>query len=545
MFLAPPRPTANDKHHPREVVFVLDRSGSMGFTNVFPHAQKALVTALQQLKPQDRFSICCFDDRQIWFGGCCPEPSNELVESTLAELGLPGPDETITIINPETGRPYPTKDGNLRTGTRTPADAKTTTQQISNDVKAHNPELTKTKQQEQGAGAPTPVEEPKREKPVCVRAKPEFVQRAIEWVNGIKPAGLTDILTPLKQAVYGLYNSSRAIETSRSTLKTIMVITDGAVENEREICQFASRVSSAVRIFGFGIGVDCNAYFLRKLSSLGRGYSDVCIVRDTLESQMIGLLSHAQLPVLRDVAVSLVDKDGELLFPKKKPVDNKADSDPAENTSEETDLVTATYWCPDTCPDLYVHAPIIVSCSYRGQLPADAQFHVSGSLPGDVSWSKLVPLERTDAIPLRKVFAQQNIEMLVADSWLANLESDAGKDIRARCVSMAVAEGMPCPYTQMVSVEMTKEEQEQLQTMYPDPTTRRLFFNVNVRKHKKVLIIGTTLTAAVAFGSLAASLTGGVAVAGAEAGAGAGAGCCENGCECDCDCDPGDCCCPM
>lgn len=54
------------KHQPLDVVFVLDRSGSMGGTAI-EEARKALRLCLRQLREGDRFSIIAFDDRQETF----------------------------------------------------------------------------------------------------------------------------------------------------------------------------------------------------------------------------------------------------------------------------------------------------------------------------------------------------------------------------------------------------------------------------------------------------------------------------------------------
>lgn len=58
------------KGAPLDVVFVVDRSGSMGGSSM-EEAKKALRLCLRQLREGDRFSINAFDDRQEWFK---PEP---------------------------------------------------------------------------------------------------------------------------------------------------------------------------------------------------------------------------------------------------------------------------------------------------------------------------------------------------------------------------------------------------------------------------------------------------------------------------------------
>ena len=52
---------ADEKPRPREIVFVIDNSGSMGGTSIV-QAKASLLYALGRLKPTDRFNVIRFDD---------------------------------------------------------------------------------------------------------------------------------------------------------------------------------------------------------------------------------------------------------------------------------------------------------------------------------------------------------------------------------------------------------------------------------------------------------------------------------------------------
>ena len=61
-FVTPPAiEHAEQKQLPREVVFVIDNSGSMGGTSIV-QAKASLIFALNRLKPADRFNVIRFDD---------------------------------------------------------------------------------------------------------------------------------------------------------------------------------------------------------------------------------------------------------------------------------------------------------------------------------------------------------------------------------------------------------------------------------------------------------------------------------------------------
>jgi Ca-activated chloride channel family protein len=60
-FVTPPVVAPNDERRPREIVFVIDNSGSMGGTSM-AQAKASLLYALGRLKPSDRFNVIRFDN---------------------------------------------------------------------------------------------------------------------------------------------------------------------------------------------------------------------------------------------------------------------------------------------------------------------------------------------------------------------------------------------------------------------------------------------------------------------------------------------------
>jgi hypothetical protein len=63
--IAPPKPEFVNPF-PRDVIFLLDRSGSMG-GGIMDAARGALIAGLKDLGPQDRFNVCAFDNLQVYF----------------------------------------------------------------------------------------------------------------------------------------------------------------------------------------------------------------------------------------------------------------------------------------------------------------------------------------------------------------------------------------------------------------------------------------------------------------------------------------------
>jgi Ca-activated chloride channel family protein len=76
----PPVPQAEEKR-PREVVFVIDNSGSMGGTSIM-QAKASLIYALGRLKPADRFNVIRFDDTyDVLFGDSVSATSSNVARA--------------------------------------------------------------------------------------------------------------------------------------------------------------------------------------------------------------------------------------------------------------------------------------------------------------------------------------------------------------------------------------------------------------------------------------------------------------------------------
>lgn len=457
VFLAPPREVESLTAQPKDVVFVLDRSGSMGFADVMDDAKQALIQGLSELNSNDRFAICAFDDKQLWFAGALPEPDEATFSSFMARLqgseagNKSGVEESVT--------------GTTRL--QRPEDV---------ELSISSPE----------------VQEISRERNPLISASTKNLEKAKVWVSSITPGGLTDIMTPLRQATYALHSHrtrqqmKHGISTDRVSM--VFLVTDGAVQNERDICRFGQMIAGTTRIFTFGIGQDCNAYFLRKLASIGRGYTDVALVKNSTKSQITRLISHAQLPILTDVSLS---------------IDSKG-------------LVSHT-WTPASTPDLFYNSPIMISMKYKGELAEGSVLTISGTLSGSSGkakkeWSRQITVKQTSVIPLQKVFAQQHVQELVADAWLADLAKPEGKALREEAVSVAVSESISCAFTKVVAAESSaKDYEERKKTaeeakkkgFKPSPT--------NISRFKQGIVFLGAAGAMFGVGAIAAALTPGIA----------------------------------
>jgi len=268
-----------------------------------------------------------------------------------------------------------------------------------------------------------------------VQAVPEAVERAIAWVSTHCTArGTTDIMTPLQGALAMLAKSG-----APGSIPFVFLITDGAVENEREICKVTQQAQGCARAGGmaalprvctFGIGRYCNHYFLKMLATIGRGLSDAAFTPDRIARQMTALLSAACSPVLTDVQIGISGDAGLEIY-------------------------------PFPVPDLFVGSPVMVSGKIQGGLPPVVE--IKGRLANGQEWSNRIQVmedlgNNALDVPLDKVFIKQRIDLLTGKAWLqreAILEDEV--------VALSVQYGVPSVHTNMCAFETTKAKQASME----------------------------------------------------------------------------------
>lgn len=158
---------------------------------------------------------------------------------------------------------------------------------------------------------------------------PQTLAMACQWVQGIEARGLTDILSPYQVATNILLDNEAggqghdrggkpwavAPTPVTSNIPVIFLITDGAVRNEHEICQFSQQqqeeslkkhpTRKTIRTFTYGIGPYVNQFFLKTLASKGRGYSHICLHQDRIEVTIVELMNRTQNPLLVNVFLDI------------------------------------------------------------------------------------------------------------------------------------------------------------------------------------------------------------------------------------------------
>ncbi|XP_021691763.2 uncharacterized protein LOC110673065 isoform X2 [Hevea brasiliensis] len=137
-------------------------------------------------------------------------------------------------------------------------------------------------------------------------ATAETVERAVKWINlNFIAGGSTNILLPLNQAM-------EIVSNTQGSFPVIFLITDGAVEEERHICDLmeshlTGKGSLCPRIYTFGIGTYCNHYFLRMLAMISGGQYDATYDVDLVQSQMQKLFVKGLSTILANITIDAFD----------------------------------------------------------------------------------------------------------------------------------------------------------------------------------------------------------------------------------------------
>ncbi|XP_052620011.1 uncharacterized protein LOC111910089 [Lactuca sativa] len=327
------------KHFRREVVFLLDKSGSMR-GDPFEKSKHAIITSLLKLNQQDLFNIIAF---------------NEGIQSFSSSLEL---------------------------------------------------------------------------------ATKETIRNATEWMwKTLVAEGDTNLMCPLKQAL-------EMVGKNGELIPLIFLITDGTIEDEREICNMMkfSHVDgclSSPRIFTFGIGSYCNHHFLPMLAHIGRGYYDHAYDVDLIGDRLQRLFNNALSPLLTNVTLDSLE------------------------TLKSYELY------PSRIPDLLPRSPLIISGRYQGKFPELVK--VRGLMTDLSSYVMDIKVRKTSNINLDRMCGMREVDILTSQAWL-----DQNIDMEKKVAKMSLQRGVPSEYTRVILVHKDKVKPATLQSLLLDKKCSRL-----------------------------------------------------------------------
>lgn len=120
----------------------------------------------------------------------------------------------------------------------------------------------------------------------------ENMRKAVKYTNALEPLGGTEILDPIKFALY-----------EKNTDKIILLFTDGQVGNEEEIIKFVEDNVNRSRIFPFGIDTNVNSSFIKQLAKAGNGKAELIQPKEKIDDKIIRTFARIQTPLLEEIQI--------------------------------------------------------------------------------------------------------------------------------------------------------------------------------------------------------------------------------------------------
>lgn len=121
----------------------------------------------------------------------------------------------------------------------------------------------------------------------------ENMKKAIKYINNLRPMGGTEILNPIKFALY-----------EKETDKIILLFTDGQVGNEEEIISYVEDNINKSRIFPFGIDTNVNSSFVKQLAKVGNGKAELIQPKEKIDDKIIRTFARIQTPLLENIQIN-------------------------------------------------------------------------------------------------------------------------------------------------------------------------------------------------------------------------------------------------
>ncbi|KAJ6805451.1 inter alpha-trypsin inhibitor, heavy chain 4-like [Iris pallida] len=290
-------------------------------------------------------------------------------------------------------------------------------------------------------------------------ATEDIIENATQWISkNFVAEGGTNIMKPLNEAMELLSNT-------RDSLPHIFLITDGSVEDERDICfsirtQVESRGFMAPRISSFGIGTYCNHYFLQMLSSIGRGHYEASYDPDSTEVRMGRWFGRALSPIVANISVDIFDRLNEF----------------------------EVY--PSHIPDLSVGCPLIISGRFKGKFPDSVKAKGREADMSDIVVD--LKVKNIKDIPLEKVCSRQQIDLLTAQAWFTG-----SKQLEDKVIRLSIQSGIPSEYTCMILPEDEEDTQDMVkQPKKQDKQKQQSRSSVLIRAHELTFGFGNVTATA-------------------------------------------------
>lgn len=244
--------------------------------------------------------------------------------------------------------------------------------------------------------------------PNSLEAVKPNIDRALQLIEDQKGGGGTELLSALLTAYH--------IPKEEDAARTVVMITDGYISNEKEIFAHIRETLGDASYFAFGIGSSVNRYLIEGIAATGMGEDFVVTEESEAAVAAERFRTYVEAPLLTDVQI-------------------------------EFDSMEVYGTEPSNVPTLYASRPIVLYGKWRGE--PGGTVRITGKRGGEDFVEEIPITEESisrENEAIQYLWARKRVEMLT------DYSSDTGSQVRKEVVSIGLKYSMATPYTSFVAV---------------------------------------------------------------------------------------------
>lgn len=423
LILQPPRRIVPEQVVPRELIFVLDTSGSMNGTPI-EKAKAAMALAIGNLRPFDTFNLITFagDTAVLWEK---PRPASSqnvaAAQQFLASRQGRGGTEMMKAIRAALEQPVELQSTGITPAALAdlPADGREVT--LILDYRTWStPQIA----QADDSGFSIPVRDG-----VAIRVTPGWGKIPFARHGRVScPVGESKTLRGSWATVSGervLLAREQGFGALPGPMRVVCFMTDGYVGNDMAIIDAVRKNAGTTRVFSFGIGNSVNRFLLDGMAAAGRGEVEYVTLASSPDESVQRFARRIDAPVLSDVRIDW----GTL---------------PVEDVQ------------PAVIPDLFAAKPIMVHGRLRGA--AGGTITLSGNT-GAGPFQRTVEIAPTAAgadserSTLASLWARAKVAGLMLQDMSGLQSGTFPPALKAEITKLGVTYGLMTQFTSFVAVE--------------------------------------------------------------------------------------------
>ena len=406
---------------PRELIFVMDISGSMSGYPI-EKSKEVIAKAIDAMRPRDTFNVITFANGTniLWDD---PKPATAenraAAQAFISSRSGGGGTEMMTAINAALvqgpiDQPKPLTAARLAD---LPADGRDV------EIAVAYPNIHVTGESDVYAV------------PVRDNLKLRLEMRT-ELPTIFQPEGVTVGMT----GTWSTINGNRVLIVNRAWLvgmqkapakpmRIVLFLTDGYVGNDMAIIDAIKNNARTTRVFSFGIGNSVNRYLLQGMANAGRGEAEFVLLESDSDAAVQRFTKRVETPVLTDITLAFSDG------------------------LEVTDVIPPL----DAVPDLFDVQPLVIHGRYTEA--GKGTLTIAGNT-GAGPYERVVELEFAEDQPehdvIATLWARAKVEQIMNQDLAGAQQNNFPADMKQQVVALGEEFQIMTQYTSFVAVEKSR-----------------------------------------------------------------------------------------